>query len=105
MRVTILLTASILAILLCLVSCGDGPTEDEIPTPTGSIEPLPLSEVTYWAYQIQDISEPGAVDKLADSRYDMLVLEPTRTDWASDERLRSLLYQEVAVEVDYHTSS
>ena len=46
----------------------------------------PLRNVQFWAYQLQDISEPGAVDALADSHYDMLVLEPTRTDWSSDDK-------------------
>lgn len=62
------------------------PTPSPTPTPTGAIEPLPLSQVTYWAYQLQDVSESSAVDKLASSRYDMLVLEPTRTDWSSDDK-------------------
>ena len=48
--------------------------------------PVPLWEVTYWAYQLQDLSVPGAVDALVNSHYDMLVLEPTRTDWSSDDR-------------------
>ena len=37
-------------------------------------DPLPLSQVKYRAYQIQDISELGAVDALANSHYDMLFL-------------------------------
>lgn len=49
-------------------------------------EPLPLEQVTFWAYQLQDISRPGAVDALVDSHYDMLVLEPTRTDWSSGDK-------------------
>ena len=49
--------------------------------------PLTLSGVSYWAYQIQNISAAGAVDALAGSHYDMLVLEPTRTDWSSDDKL------------------
>ncbi|MGD2039436.1 MAG: endo alpha-1,4 polygalactosaminidase [Anaerolineae bacterium] len=49
-------------------------------------DPLPLQEVAYWAYQLQDLSAPGAVDALAASHYDLLVLEPTRTDWSSDDR-------------------
>lgn len=49
-------------------------------------EPMSLADVTYWAYQLQDISEPGAVDALVGSHYDMLVLEPTRTDWSSDDQ-------------------
>ena len=48
--------------------------------------PMPLEKVTYWAYQLQDLSMPGAVDALVNSHYDMLVLEPTRTDWSSDDR-------------------
>jgi cysteinyl-tRNA synthetase len=49
-------------------------------------EPLPLEDVVRWAYQLQSISEPGAVDALVASRYDLLVLEPTRTDWSSADR-------------------
>ncbi|HEY73753.1 MAG: hypothetical protein DRJ03_16175 [Chloroflexi bacterium] len=45
-----------------------------------------LAGVTYWAYQIQDINEPDMVDALTASHYDMLVLEPTRTDWSSDDK-------------------
>lgn len=48
--------------------------------------PLALSQIKYWAYQIQDISRPGAVDELGNTHYDMLVLEPTRTDWSSDDK-------------------
>jgi cysteinyl-tRNA synthetase len=48
--------------------------------------PLSLTDITSWAYQIQDLSENGAVDSLINSNYDMLVLEPTRTDWSSDDR-------------------
>jgi cysteinyl-tRNA synthetase len=49
-------------------------------------EPIPLADVAFWAYQLQSISEPGAVDALIASHYDMLVLEPTRTDWSSDDK-------------------
>jgi len=100
MKVRLLLIASILGMLLCLVSCSGSSPVNETPTPdtgpnetptpstapTGATELLSLSQVRYWAYQIQDLSEPGAVDKLASSHYDMLVLEPTRTDWSSDDR-------------------
>ncbi|MCF6271375.1 MAG: endo alpha-1,4 polygalactosaminidase [Melioribacteraceae bacterium] len=48
--------------------------------------PMLLSEVKYWGYQIQGIDNSGAVDSLIASHYDMLVLEPTRTDWSSDTR-------------------
>ncbi len=47
-------------------------------------KPLPIAQIKYWAYQIQDINEPDAVEKLAESHYDMLVLEPIRTDWSSE---------------------
>ncbi|MDY7076665.1 MAG: MJ1477/TM1410 family putative glycoside hydrolase [Chloroflexota bacterium] len=49
-------------------------------------EPVSLTDVAYWAYQIQAISETGSVDALITSHYDMLVLEPTRTDWSSDDK-------------------
>ncbi len=39
-----------------------------------------LNEIESWGYQIQGLSEDGAVEKLVESDYDMLVLEPTRTD-------------------------
>lgn len=45
-----------------------------------------LGEVESWAYQLQAISREGAVDALVNSHYDMLVLEPTRTDWSSGDR-------------------
>ncbi len=48
---------------------------------------MALGNIGYWAYQIQDITEDGVVQALADSHYDMLVLEPTRTDWSSDDKL------------------
>jgi len=47
---------------------------------------MTLSEVKFWGYQIQDINTPGVADALANSYYDMLVLEPTRTDWSSDDK-------------------
>lgn len=68
------------ALLSLMFACGSGGG------PTAAMEPLPLLQVRYWAYQIQDLSEPGAVDELASSHYDMLVLEPTRTDWSSDDK-------------------
>jgi cysteinyl-tRNA synthetase len=48
--------------------------------------PLALNQIAYWAYQIQDVGQPGMVDALVASHYDMLVLEPTRTDWSSDDK-------------------
>jgi len=66
------------ALVVVAVGCED---------PTGpSAGPVALSTVTFWAYQIQAISAAGAVDALAESRYDMLVIEPTRTDWSSNDK-------------------
>ncbi len=48
--------------------------------------PPELDEIEFWGYQIQGVDSPGAVDRLAASDYDMLVLEPTRTDWSSDTK-------------------
>ncbi len=53
---------------------------------TGPGMPLSLSQVDFFSYQIQGLDEDGAVDVLANSHYDMLVLEPTRTDWSSDAK-------------------
>jgi cysteinyl-tRNA synthetase len=47
---------------------------------------LSLSQIKVWADQIQVLTIDGAVDKLADTHYDMLVLEPTRTDWSSSDK-------------------
>lgn len=48
----------------------------------GELPPPALSDVQYWAYQIQGLSEDGAIDALVQSRYELLVIEPTRTDWS-----------------------
>jgi len=64
----------------CVAGGGGDAQESE---PDG---PLALSEIRFWGYQIQAISHEGAVDALAQSAYDMLVIEPTRTDFSSDDR-------------------
>lgn len=45
-----------------------------------------LSSVETWMYQIQALDEDGAVEALAESAYDMLVIEPGHnfSDWAYD---------------------
>ena len=40
---------------------------------------LSLAEVRSWGYQIQGMDMPGAVDAIVDSKYDMVVIEPTVT--------------------------
>jgi len=39
-----------------------------------------IPDVQFWAYQLQNLDGIGSVDSLVNSYYDMLVLEPTRTD-------------------------
>lgn len=51
-----------------------------------SLHPNKISKVKYWAYKLQNMNMPGAVTRIAKSRYDMVVLEPTRTDWASGDQ-------------------
>ncbi|VAX21877.1 hypothetical protein MNBD_NITROSPINAE02-1117 [hydrothermal vent metagenome] len=48
--------------------------------------PLALSSIGRWAYQIQNLSAAGQVDALVESRYDMVVVDPTRTDWSSGDK-------------------
>lgn len=38
-----------------------------------------ISSVRFFAYQIQGLDEPGAIDSLCNSLYDMVIIEPTRT--------------------------
>ena len=45
-----------------------------------------LAQIRHWGYQIEDLTEDDAVDALEESPYEMLVLEPTRTDWSSDTK-------------------
>ena len=52
-----------------------------------SIDRLPLSQVRYWAYQIQDLDEAGAVAAIVNSPYDMVVIDPTVThNWDFDAK-------------------
>ena len=52
-------------------------------------DPLPLKQVRFFAYQLQGIQDAGALDALVASSYDVLVLEPTRTDWSKDDSSRN----------------
>ncbi len=69
--------------------CSENDDDMDNDTDNGDIlptqGPLSLDQVGTWAYQIQKIADSGQVDALAASRYDMLVIEPTRTDWSSEE--------------------
>lgn len=79
--------ACLIAMVLALAStgCGGGSSRQKA---QGDIlaRPLPIEKVRTWAYQLQGLSEPGAVEGLAESAYDMLVVEPTCTDWSSGDR-------------------
>ncbi len=90
LKVMLLFFLAVLILLLLAGGCaGDKAAEsreDNVDTWIGLKEPLALEDVRTWAYQIQGLSEDGAVEELAESSYDMLVIEPTRTDWSSDDR-------------------
>ncbi len=65
------------------------PTATDAPTPLPSAgtptalpptdTPLTLVDVRFWAYQIQGLEEPGAIEAIVASHYDLVVIEPTRT--------------------------
>ena len=72
--------------------CGGGvspvvtpatPTQTSVPAPTPTSVPVSLAGVKTWAIELQNIEQSGAVNTLADSRYDLLILDPTRTSWAT----------------------
>lgn len=84
------LLACAVSFLILVSGCGgnkEGDTGKKTEASGGDLSgPLPLEDVRTWAYQLQGLSEPGAVEELAESGYDMLVLEPTCTDWSSTDR-------------------
>jgi len=70
------LAVPLACMVLAAVSCP--PTPTELPRPD-------LADVEFWACQLQGLTQAEAVTDLESSRYDMLVLEPTRTDLSSTE--------------------
>jgi cysteinyl-tRNA synthetase len=52
---------------------GDAPTMPDAPAR------MPLTQVRTFMYQLQDIENPDAIEALAKSSYDLLVVEPTAT--------------------------
>lgn len=75
--------ASIVPLIGCGSSGGGGVEDDEgvlIEAGDDGLSPLTLDEIRFWGYQIQALDDEGAIEVLAASGYDMLVLEPTRTD-------------------------
>ncbi len=84
--------AILVALAASLQGCPPCDNSDNAPDPNDSgpdpndvatYSPIALHDVRYWAYQIQGLEEDGAVDALVNSRYDLLVLEPTRTEQGS----------------------
>jgi len=61
---------------LCWAGCSPSPID--IPGDR-------LSRVLTWAYQIQRLDEPGSIDALANSAYDLVVVEPTRSEQGSED--------------------
>jgi len=73
-------------LVLIVIVCG-------LLVPVMAADPIPLNQVQYWAYQIQKLDTADAVNKLAASRYDMLVVDPTVTtnlDFKAGEMVRKL---------------
>ncbi|MBI2847407.1 MAG: endo alpha-1,4 polygalactosaminidase [Chloroflexi bacterium] len=77
------LLIGLLLLLLLLSACAVSPSTPSVPYPT----PLPavpeargpLADIRLWAYQLQGQNEGDNLQKLADSRYDLLVIEQTRS--------------------------
>ncbi len=55
-----------------------------MPALAGAAAGPDLHSVTSWAYQTQDLEADGAVDALVASDYDLLVIEPTRSNVGSE---------------------
>ena len=60
----------------CTPGAGEGEGEGE-----GETGPLAIADVNFWAYQIQRIIIPESQTALVNSSYDMVVIEPTRTEF------------------------
>ncbi len=58
----------------------DGDEEPEVLAPVPGSRLARLHAVKTWMYQIQDVAEEGAVEALAESGYDLIVIEPTNTN-------------------------
>ncbi len=74
-------------LLICIIYSIDTYAQSTISnSDVTQYSPFELSDIKFWGYQIQNVDYPGAMDSLVTSHYDMLVLEPTRTDWSSDTK-------------------
>jgi cysteinyl-tRNA synthetase len=71
--------------LLVLITADGARCEGMLVHSSQEARRLNLRWVKSWAYQIQGLDEEGAVDALADSDYDLIVVEPTRSVEGSEE--------------------
>ena len=72
----------IVALLTLLsLSCAKAPRENK----KISNEIIQIKGVKKWMYQIQGLDEDGAIEKLEETDYEMLVIEPTYTNKGSED--------------------
>lgn len=73
--------------VLFVVCSGCGSVTDDSTEDTGDAADRVslLQNTETWMYQIQELEEDGAVEALAESEYDMLVVEPTYTNQGSED--------------------
>jgi cysteinyl-tRNA synthetase, unknown class len=84
----------VLFLLIITAGCSSGgnnlvrppvpPVDSPTPSPV-QLNPVPLKQVKYWAVQLVGIEKQGMVEKLESSSYELLVVEPTRTNWADPD--------------------
>ena len=79
-RIIACLSATLLLASLGLIPGCTSPkqTSPHTTTPT-AYNPNPLRNIRFWAYQINNEDQPGTIQAYVDSRYDMLVLDDTRS--------------------------
>lgn len=94
MRTRILALVIVAGAIVLGSACGGNEGDDQAsegdravaPTPGAKLgPPVNLADVRYWAYQIQGLENEGAIEALTSSRYDLVVIEPTRTNVGSED--------------------
>lgn len=73
---------------LILSACSGGADGDSTSDDgeTGAVDRVSLlRNAETWMYQIQQLEEDGAIEEVADSEYDMLVVEPTYSNEGSED--------------------